>query len=55
MLGLSDLASEDGRADTDAHVVLDLVVQHVHRFSCGDRKSIISDAVNVPKSLSSED
>ena len=30
------LARQDGRADADAHVVLDLVVQHVHRLGRRD-------------------
>ena len=35
-LGLAHLARQDGRADADAHVVLDLVVEHVHRLGRRD-------------------
>ena len=35
-LGLSHLARQDGGADSDAHVVLDLVVEHVHRLGRRD-------------------
>ena len=41
LLGLPDLTGQDGCADTNAHVVLDLVVKHVHSLGCKNAKCAV--------------